>query len=201
MSWLRETTKDGDVFYNIGANFGLYVLALNRFFRLRQTVAFEPEALNFAELCSNVYLNGLLDVVSLPIALLDRSGFDDFFISNFTAGNASNKTTNYATSAGVDDPAYFVQGYKQKVISKPLDTLVGVAGIEPPNIILMDIDGGEILALKGMADTLKATTLRALVVEVADETVGAVRDTLTNQGFTLVKERTQRRGNEFFIRG
>ncbi len=61
-------------------------------------------------------------------------------------------------------------------------------------------DGGEALALRGMKKTLQRPSLRALVVEVAEETAELVRRELGAQGFNLVRERTQRRGNEFFLR-
>ncbi|OGX38619.1 MAG: hypothetical protein A3C53_04150 [Omnitrophica WOR_2 bacterium RIFCSPHIGHO2_02_FULL_68_15] len=72
------------------------------------------------------------------------------------------------------------------VISVPvtsLDTWMAERGLDPPDLIRMDMEGGEPGALKGMARTL-AEHSPDLVVEVLPASETELKDALQRAGYT-----------------
>jgi hypothetical protein len=56
--WIEENVKQGDVFYDIGANVGAYSFVADKFCKGDITVyAFEPSFSTFNQLCKNIILN------------------------------------------------------------------------------------------------------------------------------------------------
>src|SRR5688572_7296727 len=78
--WIRTHVKPGDVFYDIGANIGIYtLLAARRVGALGKVYAFEPHVSNVHSLLRNVAANRVHERVQvLSCALNDRDGFFDF---------------------------------------------------------------------------------------------------------------------------
>jgi len=201
MRFLSATLRDDDVFYDIGANIGIYVLLANKFADLAQIVALEPEALNFAELCSNIYMNGLETVVALPIAAGASSAIEPYHLRTFAAGNHSGVFKTYPTAEAIwKRPETFAQGYRQFMIVMRLDDVIDMASLKPPNVILMDIDGGEAIAFEGMQRTLAAPELRAIIVETRKSTFALVAEVLTAHGFKVTTMDGSVSGNQFFVR-
>ena len=75
VEWIAEYVKSQDVFYDIGANIGLYSIFAAKLHRGDLKVySFEPESQNYASLNRNVYLNGLSDAITtLCMAVSDSS--------------------------------------------------------------------------------------------------------------------------------
>src|SRR5688572_4994046 len=78
--WIRTCVEPGDVFYDIGANIGLYTLLAGRRVGPEGMVyAFEPHVANVQSLLHNVALNELSGRVKvLSCALHEKEGFFDF---------------------------------------------------------------------------------------------------------------------------
>lgn len=76
--WTRimAELKSGDVFADVGANVGLYTIAVaKRLGRSGRVIAFEPDPANFATLKKHIHLNGMADQVELSkIAVWETSG-------------------------------------------------------------------------------------------------------------------------------
>ena len=88
--FIRTEVRPGDVFYDIGANIGLYTLAAGRRVGDDGTVcAFEPHAANVMNLLRNVAENGLGGRVKVVSAALnDSSGFFPFDYRSAEPGSA-----------------------------------------------------------------------------------------------------------------
>jgi len=202
--FLDQHLRDDDVFCNVGANFGIYVVyaALRR--QLRKVIALEPEALNFAELCRNIQLNGIQRVSALCIGASDRDSFENYHLRAFVPGNHSGRTSRYLGGEGINAPSAsnpFLEGYSQKIHLMPLDDLMLAARLPFLNVLLMDIDGGEINAVAGMSTTLRERSLRAAVIETGrgDDSAPIHRQMSAN-GFRCVRPKAGGRMNEFFVR-
>jgi FkbM family methyltransferase len=76
--WIKSEVKAGQVFYDIGANIGIYsILAAKYVGGLGRVYAFEPHNANFSRLLDNIAANGLGEiVVPCNLALYSR---DEFF--------------------------------------------------------------------------------------------------------------------------
>lgn len=201
MRFLRDNLRDGDVFCDIGAHIGIYVLLANRFAKLKHTIALEPEALNFAELCRNIYLNELENVTAIPLAAGSGAGFEPYYLQLFAAGNHSGRMATYVNADGLEKrPEKFVQGYRQIMQNERFDDILSRANLDTPNIILMDIDGGEIMALEGMRETLASPELRAIIIETRPMSSQPVHEILVASGFTRIHKQPVSTDNEFFVR-
>jgi FkbM family methyltransferase len=71
---IRETVRPGEVFYDVGANIGIYTIMAGRQVGAGgQVLAFEPHSPTFACLLKNIMANGLEGIVSpCNFALSDR---------------------------------------------------------------------------------------------------------------------------------
>lgn len=201
LDFIAKQLRDGDVFWDIGANVGCYVAYANACANLSQTVALEPEALNYAELCKTIRLNRLQNVVALCCGAWSEASYADFYLQSFAAGNHSGRTHDYLNGKSIGSSGRFLSGYSQKVHLLPVDHIIRTAKVSAPNVLLMDIDGGEVGAIRGMQQTLKHPDLRALAVEVDDATSSDVAPILLAAGFEQVgEEKPSGRRNVFYCR-
>lgn len=191
LSFFQDHIRDGDVLYDVGANIGAYCVWFANAFACKSIVGFEPEAENFAALVRNLRINRVPNAIALPIAASQRAGYSELLQTAVGEGSAS-AFLSYYEGHGADVMA------SQTVRTERIDALVAGGLILPPDMVLVDVDGGELAVLRGMKSTLD--TCRAIVVEVADETESAVDKFLAGHGFEMTLERNQRRGNRIYQR-
>ncbi len=162
--WFATFFREGDVFYDIGANVGAYSLVASKMFDGRISVyAFEPGFPNFSQLSKNVLINhSQKSVFPLQIALSDHTGMSIFHYSNLTPGGAL-----HALGEPVDYKGeVFEPVLEQPIIAFRLDDFLHLFNIPSPNHIKIDVDGIEFKILKGAEKTLNGTSVRSLMVEV-----------------------------------
>ena len=151
--WIDSFTTD-DVFYDIGANIGVFsLLTAKRHGRHVRVFSFEPAFDTFAALSRNVLLNKLEAFVTpLQIALFDETGLQPFHYQELGAGAAL-----HAVGEAVDySLRRFEPAAVQPVLAFKLDDLVESFGLPRPTRIKLDVDGTESRVLAGAARTLAA---------------------------------------------
>lgn len=177
---LRGLMQPGMVAYDVGANIGYITLQLARLAGDGGRVhAFEALPANLERLRRNVALNRLDSVVEVvPAAVLDAVRPARFLIG------PSDDTGKAEGSAGRQDLAY------QETIEVPgvsLDAYVYADGHPAPDLVKMDIEGGEVLALPGMRRLL-ADARPVLLLELhGPESAHAAWDTLTAAGYRICR--------------
>lgn len=165
LEWIRATVRPGDVFYDVGANFGLFaLLAAHRAGPGGRVVAFEPHAATVDALLANVALNGLgerIDVLST--ALHSASGHQAFLYRSLAA--ASGLSQVGATRDPHDRDVAPVARELKAVAAA--DDLVASAAIPPADLVKIDVDGNEGAVLEGMRGLLTGPRRpRSIQVEV-----------------------------------
>ncbi|NPV56258.1 MAG: FkbM family methyltransferase [Anaerolineae bacterium] len=146
---LHELT-DTDTFYDIGACIGVFSLHAAR--RARRVVAFEPDPSFRAHLQTNIRINRFDNLNVLPYAVSDQPGD----VTLFTEGTAGRSPSlGDATFAG-----------QIQVEARALDDLVARGELPAPDVIKMDIEGAECLALRGAHAILKDRSPRAIFLEL-----------------------------------
>lgn len=183
--WFEIFFKEGDIFYDIGANVGAYSLMASKMFEGKVKVyAFEPGFPNFSQLSKNILINNSQEsVIPLQIALADQTGISTFHYSNLIPGGAL-----HALGEPVDyQGELFKPVLKQQVIAFRLDDFINIFNIPTPNHIKIDVDGIEFKILRGAAQTLCKPTLRSLMVEVDEANPEARKmiQFLSDQGFAV----------------
>jgi FkbM family methyltransferase len=154
--------QPGEVLVDVGANVGMYTIWAART-RGARVIAFEPESLNYALLNRNIVANGLAaQVVAYCAAISDRSGFGELHLSQFMAGGSCHSLNEKL------DPYHRPSSpvYTQGCVSASLDELVRAGRVPPPHYIKIDVDGFEPKVIRGAAETIRAGTVRSLLIEV-----------------------------------
>ena len=180
VEWIESNVKAGEVFYDIGANVGVYSLvAAKKPGGAARVFSFEAGYASVASLAANIVLNGVeADVTPMPVALSDRTAMNVFSLRDVEPGAA-----RHALGAGdpEDGPAVF----RQPVMMFRLDDLVEWLQLPTPHHIKLDVDGGELAVLEGASRTLRSPSLRSVLVEVSTALSGPVTAELERHGRRL----------------
>lgn len=153
--------REGDVFYDIGANVGFFSVLGGRLVGQGGAVyAFEPVPANAAMVERNARLNRLQNVEVLRIAVSHQAGRSELYLAHYAGGAA-------LKSAGVPpDLAGSIV-----VDTSPIDDLVKRRRIRPPDVVKIDVEGAEKDVLQGMLDVLREWKPKVILeVDDADET-------------------------------
>lgn len=174
----RELVKPGGVVYDVGANIGFVSLLMSRFCGAAgQVYSFEALPANVERLHENVACNQLETRISVQAyAVIDRPQTTSFLIG------PSGGTGKAGGSAGRDDLGY-VDSIPVEGIS--LDEFVYSLGFPAPDLIKIDIEGGEVLALPGMQHLLNEAHPTLLLELHGHQAAKVAWDTLTGCGYTL----------------
>lgn len=165
VAWIRKWVQPGEIFYDVGANIGLYsLLAGRRVAPAGRVYAFEPHAPNFVSLLHNIGLNGLdHSVIPLCCALHDRAGFFDFHYRSVLPGSSMSQLDSLVDG----DEVAFEPVVSERKLATTVDALIEDGVLEPPHHVKIDVDGNELLVLKGMDRLLSAAQRpRSLQVEI-----------------------------------
>jgi FkbM family methyltransferase len=166
------------VAYDIGANMGYITLLLARLTgESGHVYAFEALPDNLQRLQTNLDLNALSQRVTVtPGAVIDSAREVRFLVG------PSGGMGKAEGSAGRKDVAYkateIVRGFS-------LDEFVFAQGNPQPQIIKMDIEGGEILALPGMLRLFSETRPLVLLELHGPEAAQTAWDVLEQAGYRI----------------
>jgi len=154
-AFVEKIIRNDDVVVDIGAHIGLHTVHFSK--RARLVVALEPEPHNFLLLKKNIKINGVKNVIALPIAISNSNGYLDLYIS------ASSGTHTLDLEHGVRLNVKFIGKIRVKAIS--LDTLIKNLKIDKVDIVKIDVEGHENRVLQGMREILERRLPRVIVVE------------------------------------
>jgi FkbM family methyltransferase len=142
-------------FINVGANAGYYCCFAQQ--RNIETVAIEPIPSNVATLSRNMQCNGWGERITvLPVAVGDKSGFVDVY----GEGTGASAVPGWANNP---------RSLKQTVPLVRLDDVILPPGSFTPTLVLMDIEGFELFALRGASKLLTGLDKPVWVVEIATD--------------------------------
>lgn len=158
--WLEKLLifSKNKVFYDIGANYGYYCLKFSGY--ASHIYAFEPTSQAGRTLLKNIQQNNLENITvhksglsdkhsSMKINLYSSSGYNSLFQRDFPK-----------------DEVVKLVG-QEEVSLVPLDDLIQNKKLDPPGLMKIDIEGGELYALKGARETIKKYR-PALVIEYTE---------------------------------
>jgi FkbM family methyltransferase len=164
LAWIDEFDGDG-VFWDIGANVGIYSIYCAKKHPRMRVIAFEPSVMNLELLAKNIAINDVETQVSIfPVALFQQSGINEFSLGNFDRGGA-------LSAFGVDfgfDGKSINKAISYNTIGVSMDDAISIFNIESPNYIKIDVDGIEHIILRGGPTILKNSSMTSLLVEVND---------------------------------
>ncbi|MSR05498.1 MAG: FkbM family methyltransferase [Gemmatimonadetes bacterium] len=144
---LRRVLRPDDVTVDIGANIGWYTTLFGRQCQLGHCHAFEPEPTVFGELAANCGLNGLGPGVTLNnMGLAEKPGTATIYrFDDLPHGHSSLSPTLGSKGHGVTCQV------------STLDRYGAERGLSRVDLIKMDVEGAELMVLKG-SETLFSLT-------------------------------------------
>jgi FkbM family methyltransferase len=142
----------------VGANWGYYTLLASHLVgKLGQVISFEPDPRLFPILMENIRYNGLSNITALQFAAAAEAGI--LILSGYDA-----KGDNHGLSRIVESAEPHAQSFQ--VQSRPIDNVLDELGVEKVDLLKMDIEGAEDLALQGMNDGLSRHRFRRILLEL-----------------------------------
>lgn len=163
IDWIDKNLKESDVFFDVGANIGLYSLYAAKRNPTCKVYSFEPESHNYASLCKNIALNSVTNVIPCNFPLSDCEAFDFFYVRELQPGSALHSFGRLSDFRESSDTTPLKQG----ALSTTLDALVGKYGVPQPTLLKIDVDGIEEKILDGAETVLKSKNLRTILVELS----------------------------------
>lgn len=137
---------------DVGASVGYYSLMASRLVGEQGHVySFEPDSKGFGYLSWNIKLNELSNIVAVHKAVSDRVGNSSFVPGGFERGFLSMMDTN------VPPP--------ERVSTTSLDAFFGDRQWPAVDLIKLDIEGAEALALRGMPGLVVRNQRMILIIE------------------------------------
>lgn len=159
LRWI-DTFKKDSVFWDIGANVGLYSCYAAKSNGCK-VYAFEPSVFNLELLSKNIFINYLTDKITIiPFPITEKLGINTFNMSSIEWGNALSTfgVNNIKKEKNKTD------FFKYNMVGLSMNDCVKLLNLDKPNYLKIDVDGIEDLILKNSYDTLERA--ESILVEV-----------------------------------
>jgi FkbM family methyltransferase len=183
IAWIDNWTnrdQSPKVFYDVGANIGIYSLYAASKDNRTEVYAFEPVSCNYAALLKNISLNPSANVNAFKAALSKKIGIDNLYLSDDRVGNSGAQIESPINERGEK----YMPLLTEKTLCFSLNSLVNKFYLPVPNYVKIDVDGREGDILTGMSDILRNCKLKSLLVEFNDlETYEKWRKLLSEHNF------------------
>lgn len=163
IAWLESFTN-GDTFFDVGANIGIYALYAGSLYLDSEIRAFEPHHNNFLRLAENIALNQYTNVMPALLAFSDVKKKEMFYAPSAEIGSSGGQISNPVSEYGKN----FEAVYQRMVFTISMSEYCALHRLEP-NHIKIDVDGQEWRIIKGMEDILKDDYLETILVEVNND--------------------------------
>ena len=156
--------KDGLIFWDIGANIGLYSIYNALRNKNSITVAFEPSSSNLRVLTRNISINNFetkIFVVPTPLSKKENI-FQKMYERDFIEGGALNSFGEQLDFKG----ERFLPKMKYSLLGTSINYLIENSILEIPDYIKIDVDGIEHLILEGGNKFLGDKKIKSISVEI-----------------------------------
>jgi FkbM family methyltransferase len=169
-AFVRSVLKPGMSFVDMGSNWGFFALmAAYLTGPAGRVVALEPDPRVFRKLKSNVERNRLQQVHVLQVAAADRDAH--LVLAGHDEHNENPGMSRLVESGGASELNFAVP-------ARQLDSLLDEIGLHTIDLLKIDVEGAEHMALAGMEAGLKRFRYRRILLELHPLHPGETRPTL-----------------------
>jgi len=198
LEWINSfNDKENSIFWDIGANIGLYSIYNTLKNTNSKTIAFEPSTSNLRILSRNISINNFEKKIKvLPIPLTNKE--NSFLIMNepnFTEGSALNSFGEKYNFEG----KFFESKMRYQIFGTTINYLLDSKILEVPDYIKIDVDGIEHLILEGGDKYLKNEKIKSLSIEVNEnfkEQYDKVLKIMHKNNFQILHKKNNMKTNE-----
>lgn len=193
---LNLEDDDDRIAIDIGANIGIYTLLLSHLYPKCKVISIEASPTIFEKLKLNCQLNNLLpgsNLVLLNKAVSDKDGTRVEFYEKHSMSTMSKEFLTSISSKIItnkDDELH-----KEIVRTVTIDNLAETANINEISFLKIDVEGAEVLVLKGAINILTEKKVRNMIIEYHSfENYDYAVKLLDEIGYTIIN--SQQRYND-----
>ena len=157
---------DDRIAIDIGANIGIYTLLLSHLYPKCKVISIEASPTIFEKLKLNCQLNNLLpgsNLVLLNKAVSDKDGTWVEFYEKHSMSSMSKEFLTSISSKIITNKDDELQ--KEIVRTVTIDNLAETTNINEISFLKIDVEGAEVLVLKGAINTLTEKKVRNIIIE------------------------------------
>ena len=165
LEWIDTFDKNQKfIFWDIGANIGLYSIYNSLKNEHSSSIAFEPSTSNLRVLSRNISINNLENKIKIfPMPLNNsENSFLTMNENDFIEGGALNSFGDEVNYEG----KRFKSKMKYSIIGTTINYLLKNSFLEIPDYIKIDVDGIEHLILEGANEFLNHKKIKSLSIEI-----------------------------------
>lgn len=190
--------EENETFVDVGANVGSYSLMVANEYKGKavKVIAIEAHPGNYEALCRNIRCNKFENLI-IPInkVVSDHKGVVALYERSHDGTRVDSEMFSVCNDQLIDASNILHPGGNSLEIE--CDTLDNILLNYRVDVIKMDVEGAEVLALKGATKTLEV--IRKIVVEIHGDKSENVKQILRNHGFKL--ESINEQGQMSYITG
>ena len=165
LEWIDSfQEKENLIFWDIGANIGLYSIYNSLKHPKSTTIAFEPSSSNLRVLTRNISINNLeknIKVISMPLTN-KKNIFQEMKEGQFIEGGALNSFGEKFDFEGKE----FKPTMKYNLLGTTINYFLENSILDIPDYIKIDVDGIEHLILEGGDKFLNNKKVKSLSIEI-----------------------------------
>ncbi len=155
---LVNDLKNGEVFFDVGANVGFYTfLASKKVSDSGKVYSFEPSFREYKRLLNGILKNNCSNVIPFNFALSESNGFESILVSDYHTGLNKLRVSSKDYSNSHLCPTF------------KLDYIVNALNISTIHLLKLDVEGAEMIVLKGMKEILSQKIIKKIVIEITDK--------------------------------
>jgi len=200
LEWIDNfEKKENLIFWDIGANIGLYSIYNSIKNPKSTTIAFEPSSSNLRVLTRNISINNLeknIKVISMPLTN-KKNIFQEMKEGQFIEGGAMNSFGEKFDFEGKE----FQTTMKYNLLGTTMNYFIENHILETPDYIKVDVDGIEHLILEGGDKFLNNQKVKSLSIEINEnfkDQYEKVLDLMEKNKFRILHKKFN---NDFQLKG
>jgi FkbM family methyltransferase len=152
---VRDLLKPRETFIDVGGNKGDFALLASKITGEHgRVICIEPELANCGWIQRSIALNGYKNIQLCNLALSDHDGESLLYLGT--------KSGFHTLLPGAPERD---QG-SMKVRTRSLDSLLPELGVGAVNVLKIDVEGAELLVLKGAAETIRANPQILVLLDI-----------------------------------
>lgn len=154
-SVLLHVLRKGQTVIDVGAHIGYWTLLMSQAVGQEgRVLSFEADPTTFGELTGNVRLNGCQNTMLLALAVADASERRRFYTKSITHSDVASLITTEMTAPSIE------------ICTIALDEFLDESGIGCVDLVKLDIEGGEMYALQGLAAGIQSRRYKRILLEL-----------------------------------
>lgn len=206
MTKLNLNYNNNTIVMDIGANIGIYTILLSHIYPKAKIIAIEASPTIFEMLRSNCKLNNLLFPSGSNVLLINKaiSDKDDITTEFYEKHSMSTMLKEFLTNLSSTILTNQDELNKKLVKTVTIDNLVETIGVNEISLLKIDVEGAEVLALKGAIKTLTHKKIKNMVIEYHSlENYNYIVKLLEEKelGYTIVNSQERFNKEKEFVNG